>query len=100
VSEDAARGAGAAVAATAVMHGDSIAAMWRPVAGAADYRVRISAPDGTGLLEAATADSTIAFPLDAVAGRADTVYLSVLARDALRQPIAASALTPLVLVRR
>jgi anti-sigma factor RsiW len=100
-ADDAARGANATIVASVLARGDSLTTRWRPVAGATDYRVRVSAPDGTPLLEGETADSTIAFAIGAAsAAHADTVYISVLARDALRHPIASSALTPLVLGRR
>ena len=83
------------------MRDDSIFATWQRVSTATDYRVRVSAPDGTALLERAVTDSTIAFPRSALRdAMADTLYLSVLARDALRRPVARSALTPLAVVRR
>ena len=98
---DAVRGADATLVASASVRDDSIFATWQRVSTATDYRVRVSAPDGTALLERAVTDSTIAFPRSALRdAMADTLYLSVLARDALRRPVARSALTPLAVVRR
>lgn len=98
---DAMRGADAPLVASGSVRGDSIVATWPRVRIANDYRVRVSAPDGTSLLERELVDSEIVFPRSALRGATtDTVYVSVLARDALRRPVARSVLTPLVLVRR
>ena len=79
---------------------DSILSSWPRVRAAADYRVRISMADGTPLLERAVADTATAIPLSTLlASRSDTVYVSVLARDALRHPVARSALSPVALGR-
>ncbi len=98
---DAVRGSDATVAALASVRGDSIFARWHRVSTAADYRVRISAADGSALIEREVTDSAVTIPRSALrAATAGTLYLSVVARDALRRPVAQSALTPLVLERR
>jgi hypothetical protein len=99
--DDAMRGDRTALAASAVLRGDTVYIAWPRVSSAADYRVRVSAPDGVALFEHDATDTTLTIPRSAIASAAaDTVFVSVLARDAMRQPVARSALTPFAAGRR
>ncbi len=99
--EDATRGGKNAITALAIVHGDSVSIAWRPVSEATDYRVRISAPDGSPLFERVVSESSLTIPRTALAGAApDTAFVRVMARDALANPLAQSAITPLPLPRR
>lgn len=74
------------------------AASWRPVPGAASYRVRLFTADGGLLLERETADTLIEVPADSVALPAGVIriFWQLQSLDALRQPVARSPLTPAV----
>jgi hypothetical protein len=98
---DAARGSAVAIGASAFVRGDSVIVAWHRVADASDYRVRISAPDGSPLLERVVSDSSLTIPRTALDGASpESAFVSVMARDALAHPLAQSALTPLALPRR
>lgn len=97
---DAVRGADDAFVVHVIVRGDSILATWPRVSAATDYHIRISAPDGTPLLERAVADTAIEIPPGTLPEpHVDTAFVSVLARDALRHPVARSALSPIALRR-
>ena len=98
---DAMRGADATFLLSATVRGDSIVVLWPSVRAASDYRVRVSALNGTTLLEREVPTPAVTFARGALSDTTvDTLYVSILARDALRRSLARSALTPLALVRR
>lgn len=71
-----------------------LAAVWHPVSGADRYLVRLYAPDGTLLVERETADTAFAMAGDSLPPSAAGSLWQIQALDALRRPVARSALTP------
>jgi len=97
--EDVLRGTGTAFVVIANANDAALAAAWPRLAQADVYRVRLYRADGMTAVERETSDTSISVPVDSLGGlgTGSGMFWQVQAFDRLRNPVARSELTRVVL---